>query len=95
MVFKTSSLRSASTAEGGQGADLDPSSTWTMTFNAEGQLRWRCDPYDLGETLKSQCSVEVSSLGQKPPMAGATPQEVTFSELVSDSNRLTLRQEVL
>ena len=52
-------------------------------------------PWEQGYSQKSLCSVEVSSLGQKPPAAGATPAEVTFSELVSDSSRLTLRQEVM
>ena len=69
--------------------------TWTMTFDADKQLRWQSDAPDLGDTQKPLCSVEVSSLGQKPPTAGATPREVTFSELVSDSSRMTLRQEVL
>ena len=69
--------------------------TWTMTFDADKQLCWQSDAPDLGDTQKSLCSVEVSSLGQKPPMVGATPSEVTFSELVSDSSRMTLRQEVL
>ena len=69
--------------------------TWTMTFDADKQLRWQSDAPDLGDTQKSLCSVEVSSLGQKPPTAGATPSEVSFSELVSDSSRMTLRQEVL
>ena len=61
-----------------------------MTFDADKQLRWQSDSWDQGDSQKSLCSVEVSSLGQKPPAVGATPAEVTFSELVSDSNRLTL-----
>ena len=66
-----------------------------MTFDAEKQLHWQSDALDHGDHQKSMCSVEVSSLGQRPPLAAATPTEITFSELVSDSSRLTLRQEVL
>ena len=69
--------------------------TWTMTFDADQQLRWQSDAADLGDQQKSTYSVEVSSLGQCPPAAAASPAEISFSELVSDSSRLTLRQEVL
>ena len=69
--------------------------TWTMTFDSEKQLRWQSDSVDHGDQQKSACSIEVSSLGQCPPTAAASPSEISFSELVSDSNRLTLRQEVL
>ena len=69
--------------------------TWTMTFDADQQLRWQSDAVDLGDQQKSAYSIEVSSLGQCPPAAAASPAEISFSELVSDSSRLTLRQEVL
>ena len=69
--------------------------TWTMTFDADQQLRWQSDAVDHGDQQKSACSIEVSSLGQCPPAAAASPSEISFSELVSDSSRLTLRQEVL
>ena len=41
-----------------------------MTFDADKQLRWQSDSWDQGDSQKSLCSVEVSSLGQKPPAAG-------------------------
>ena len=46
--------------------------TWTMTFDADKQLRWQSDSWGQGDSQKSLCSVEVSSLGQKPPAVGAT-----------------------
>ena len=69
--------------------------TWTMTFDADQQLRWQSDAVDHGDQQKSAYFLEVSSLGQCPPAAAASPSEISFSELVSDSSRLTLRQEVL
>ena len=38
--------------------------TWTMTFDADQQLRWQSDAVDHGDQQKSAYSIEVSSLGQ-------------------------------
>ena len=71
----------------------DGTNTWELSV-VNGQPKWTVSTARNEEMMKESSAVDASGLGEQPPST-TTLEELSFSEQVPSSTRMSLREEIM